>query len=117
MTPNDSNRDRRQIGRRHRHQTGRVQRPGRSSLPCILKNISDGGALLVFERPVSLPFGFILTIDGEDQTRGCEVRHHYGERVGVEFVDIGLIRADAPSANTGETTSEIGPNSTAYWRR
>ena len=102
MSLNDSNADRRQFGRRHTHVTGQIKVPGRATLTCIVRNISDGGALLVFQRPEWVPFGFLLTLDGEDKTYGCEVRHHFGERVGVAFVDISVIQGAGVAPGGGE---------------
>lgn len=95
MTTDHLNIDRRQFGRRTTHTLGRIKLPGRPALSCLLKNISDGGALLVFDKPVWLPFAFLLMTEGDSRTFGCEVRHHYGVRVGVEFVDEALIPADS----------------------
>ncbi len=116
MSIDDQSSDRRQFGRRHTHTIGRVKLPGRGSLPCIVRNLSDGGALLVFDRPEWLPFGFLLTIEGDDTTYGCEVRHHFGERVGVEFVDVAVIDMSSPAAASGSRSSWIAPNSTSRWR-
>ena len=63
--------------------------------------------MLVFDRAELLPFGFFLTIEGEKTVYGCEVRHHFGERVGVAFVDISLIVATNPN-------SWIAPNATQH---
>ena len=101
--------ERRQFGRRHTQDRGWISLPGRPALPCIVRNISDGGALLVFDRPEHLPFGFRMSIEGQDKIYGCEVRHHYGERVGVAFVDLAMISESTTSAYGGAVGSWIGP--------
>ena len=101
MSHNGNQEDRRQFGRRHTYSVGRIKVSGRGTLSCIVRNISDGGALLIFDRPETLPFGFLLAIDEDPQLYGCEVRHHFGERVGVAFVDCALI-ADAARPTAGE---------------
>ncbi len=112
MTINDHS-DRRQFGRRQLHTLGRIKLPGRSSLSCTIRNMSEGGALLVFDKPEWLPFGFILTIEGENKTYACEVRHHYGERVGIEFVDAAVVSPYTHATPSDVEGSWIKPNSTS----
>ena len=102
--------ERRQFGRRHTHIHGWIKLPGRPVLPCVIRNISDGGAMLVFDRTELLPFAFLLTIDAEDKPYGCEVRHHFGDRVGVAFVDVEIINTAMNSAKSSDTGSWIGPS-------
>lgn len=113
MTTNDNVSERRQFGRRHTHTLGRIKLPGRGTLPCIVRNLSDGGALLVFEKPEWLPFGFLLTLEGEQKTYACEIRHHYGERVGIEFVDAAVIAPYIHATASDNEGSWIAPNSTS----
>ena len=113
MSLNDPHADRRQFGRRHTHVIGRIKLPGRAALSCIVRNMSDGGALLVFDRPEILPFGFLLTIEGEHKTYGCEVRHHFGERVGVAFVDVSVIHGAGAGPGAGELASWSKPKAIA----
>ena len=84
--------EKRQFGRRQSFLHGWVKLPGRPAVTCTLRNISVGGALLVFDQPQGLPFGFLLTIEGTGQVFGCEIRHHYGTRVGVQFVDVATVQ-------------------------
>lgn len=88
MSSKQGSPDKRQFGRRQTYLHGWVKIPGRPSLACIIRNMSEGGALLVFDQATRLPFSFVLSIDGSSQTYGCEVRHNFGERVGVGFVSI-----------------------------
>lgn len=112
MTNRSERAERRQFGRRRTHNHGWVKLPGRPAVPCVIRNVSDGGALLVFDRSETLPFAFLLTIEGEDKTYGCEVRHHYGERVGVAFVDVALVNACIDAAAGTGTGSWICPRNT-----
>lgn len=109
MTKLDDHTERRQFGRRHTQDRGWVNLPGRPALTCIVRNISDGGALLVFDRTEWLPFAFVLTIEGRAAQFGCEVRHHYGDRVGVAFVDMAIIANSIRAAARDDTGSWIGP--------
>ena len=108
MTSNQSHldaTDRRQHRRRQTFMPGTVTVAGRPPIRCVIRNISDGGALLVLEKPQSLPYGFLLEIDGQDDIYGCEIRHHYGLKVGVEFVDTTSIQ----DGNQQYYGGEIGP--------
>ncbi|GAA0787861.1 PilZ domain-containing protein [Roseibium denhamense] len=59
---------------------------GLRSIPCIVRNISDGGAMLQFEQAYMLPKQFDLQIDLEDFEVSCERRWEDGLKCGVEFV-------------------------------
>jgi hypothetical protein len=66
-------------------------------MACVIRNLSDGGALLEFQREETLPYHFILTIEGTNDVRGCEVRHAYGQSTGVAFVDVASIQVGRAS--------------------
>lgn len=59
---------------------------GASRIPCVLENISDGGAGLRFEANVLLPPVFTLSVPSEQVDRRCEVVWRDGNRIGVSFV-------------------------------
>lgn len=94
--------DRRAFGRRRTtiHAIARI--PGRPPERCILRNVSEGGALLDFERKIKPPFRFELAIEGYDLVGRCEVRHEGNHGVGVMFMTPGL----------GETLVRIGKSAT-----
>ncbi|PVB60831.1 PilZ domain-containing protein [Labrenzia sp. 011] len=59
---------------------------GLRSIPCMVRNISGGGALLQFEQAFLLPKEFDLQIDLEDYEVSCVRRWEDGLRCGVQFV-------------------------------
>lgn len=59
---------------------------GLRSVPCVVRNVSEGGALLQFEQAFMLPKEFELRIDLEDYEVTCERRWEDGLKCGVEFV-------------------------------
>jgi len=59
---------------------------GLRSIPCIVRNISEGGALLEFEQAFMLPKEFDLHIDLESYEVTCERRWEEGLRCGVQFI-------------------------------
>ena len=78
--------EQRQFGRRQTNLHAWISVPGRPRLPCTVKNLSIGGALLALEMPSWLPFNFQLTIEATRFTTMCEVRHHTAHAVGVRFL-------------------------------
>ncbi len=59
---------------------------GYRSVPCVVRNISDGGALLEFEQAFLMPKEFDLHIELEDYEVSCERRWEDGLKCGVQFV-------------------------------
>ncbi len=59
---------------------------GLRSIPCIVRNISDGGVMLQFEQAYMLPKEFSLRMDLEDYEATCELRWQEGLRCGVQFI-------------------------------
>jgi hypothetical protein len=53
---------------------------------CVIRNLSDTGALLEFSATVTLPDTFKLIIKPEIITRNCKVARRSAQRIGVEFV-------------------------------
>lgn len=80
------NAERRQFGRRQSGAHGWIKVRGRPPLPCVVRNISEGGALLEVGATEGLPFRFRVVIESEGIDCDCEARHNYGSSVGVEFV-------------------------------
>ncbi|WP_428649729.1 PilZ domain-containing protein, partial [Roseibium sp.] len=59
---------------------------GLRSIPCTVRNLAEGGALLEFEQPYLLPAEFELYMELADYEVTCERRWEEGLRCGVEFV-------------------------------
>lgn len=83
--------EKRQFGRRSTNMRGWIKVAGRPATTCIIKNLSDGGALLESDEDVWLPFSFRLTSACGQVDRVCEIRHQFGQRkFGVEFVEAAI---------------------------
>lgn len=102
MTDNIQRTEQRRFARRETNLAATVIIADTPPIACTIRNISDGGALIVFENPVCVPYSFILYIDGMGKPFGCEVRHHFGARVGVEFVDLMRVSPAASATYGGE---------------
>ena len=77
--------------RRHtlRHRTykgAHIASRGRSTIACIVRNLSDGGACLIIDNPVGLPETFHLVFDDGESDRQCRVVWRGRDRLGVRFV-------------------------------
>ncbi|HEV7259774.1 MAG TPA: PilZ domain-containing protein [Bosea sp. (in: a-proteobacteria)] len=57
----------------------------RVTVDCVVRNISEGGALLVVSDAVALPASFELEITQRRRSFNAQVRWRSGTRVGVSF--------------------------------
>lgn len=79
--------ERRRTERKPTADTGRVAFGRGPHIECMVRNISPGGARLVFPtKRTRLPKQFVLAIDGEWNRRACQLVWRSGFRVGVRFV-------------------------------
>ena len=60
---------------------------GASRLPCVIRNISDGGARIELQSVLAVPDSFTLTVSDIGGHRRVRKRWQTNEIVGVEFVD------------------------------
>jgi hypothetical protein len=67
---------------------GRAIIQGRAPLSCIVRNMSENGALIEFSAAIRLPARFHLEIPDLDTEAYCEICHQRSNRVGVEFVRV-----------------------------
>lgn len=70
---------------------------------CIVRNISDGGALLEVEEPKQIPHHFQLLIEADGFEADCDIRHRVEHAVGVYFNEIRIAR-------NGRDTRQDGPS-------
>lgn len=98
--------ERRQFGRRWTNILGWITVEGRPRLACHVKNFSEGGALLLVDRAVTLPFTFLLHIEAIDFKIGCEVRHRSEGHVGVRFISADLVSEVGPIWTIDELMSK-----------
>jgi PilZ domain len=75
--------ERREFGRRECALPGVVMIPLRQALPCMMLNVSRGGALLQVDKFEFVPQRFKLQVGNFESI--CHVRHRDGRLIGVEF--------------------------------
>ena len=84
---------------------------GLRSIPCTVRNISEGGAMLEFEQAYMLPREFELMIDLENYEVTCERRWEEGLRCGVQFISEkrphSAMRAQVLKTSEDALTSEL----------
>lgn len=89
--------EKRQFGRRQSSAHGWIKVRGRPAIPCLVKNVSSGGAMLELFGPEVLPHRFRIVIDSEGIDSDCEMRHQNGNEIGIELVRYGSrLSATAP---------------------
>lgn len=96
--------DRRQFGRRQTFKHGWIKMQGRPPVTCIVRNVSEGGALLELPANTWLPFQFRIEIEGEGIATDCEVRHQRDNMVGVCFAQ----RATDTTTNARVSLDDVG---------
>jgi hypothetical protein len=55
------------------------------SLPCTVRNLSDGGAAIDFDERIDLPQCFMLVIERDQFMRRCRPVWIFERRLGVAF--------------------------------
>ena len=93
MTEEFNHSDRREFGRRRSCIHAYVLVPGRPPTPCVVRNYSEAGAMLVLSQLVEPPYTFAIRIGSNGDEIRCEARHQHGNRIGVRFL----------GGNVGET--------------
>jgi hypothetical protein len=77
--------NKRTAARQRTFKGGSVSMPG-GTVECVIRNLSDTGALLEFSASIALPDTFKLIIKPELITRDCQVAWRSEQRIGVQFV-------------------------------
>jgi len=79
-------RERRRFGRRETYLHAWVSGPWLPEIACIVRNLSERGALLETEYACRLPNRFHLRFETIAFEAECEVRHRQDAAVGVYFL-------------------------------
>ena len=78
--------EQRRAKRTPRRNAAWIELTGGARIPCVVWDISDGGARLAAPRPSELPPAFkLLTRDG-DSERLCQVVWRSDKQIGVQFI-------------------------------
>lgn len=77
---------RRRFGRRMCRLDAMAHVGGRPATPCIVRNISETGALLEFSEPFNPSYKFRIVIELLNIDTFCEIRHQGDYGIGVRFL-------------------------------
>lgn len=80
--------ERRRFGRRPLNAEAVAELPGAVEIPCIIENLSEGGALLSFPTGVAPINLFDLSLENVPFRLRCEMRYQVGMRFGVRFMRV-----------------------------
>ena len=78
---------------------------GQSSIDCVIRRISDHGATVTAESPLSIPERFHLLIPHEGPPRPCKRVWQSGSEIGLEFEAVETRQA-APSAESPDRRTD-----------
>jgi hypothetical protein len=67
---------------------------GGSAINCMVRNISDTGAMLNVTNPVEVPEQFTLALPADGQHMSCHVVWRREKRIGVAFYRLMVSRVD-----------------------
>ncbi len=81
--------DRRQFGRRATVRHAWIIAGAQRRIACVIRNVSEGGALLELDGVATLPGRFSLDIEGSGLIVACEARHRGQVSLGVLFLEPG----------------------------
>jgi hypothetical protein len=82
--------DEHRIAPRHRVLKAGTVEFGGGGIDCIVKNVSDTGALLEVTSPVGIPERFTLVIPQDNIAKPCRVMWRKEKRIGVAFLGDGI---------------------------
>lgn len=87
--PEDSNASRRSSVRKKTLKEARVVLRDWSTINCIMRNLSDGGAALQFSDPIGLPETFDVLIVSTNMLMPARRVWEHGAAVGIQFTGAG----------------------------
>jgi two-component system cell cycle response regulator len=86
IEPNSSAADNRASHRRRTLKRGRLVLADRSTVDCTIRDMSDGGARLVFGDAFALPESFRFMNVSENTVRLARLEWQHGREAGISFI-------------------------------
>ena len=100
-------RDSRRFGRRRALIHACIVNKNGHRIPCIVRNISEGGALLEVDEPLQLPNKLLLRIESDGFEADCDVRHRTSHAIGVNFDNVCVARNGCDTRRAGPELSHL----------
>lgn len=79
----------------------------RSAVDCLIRDISETGARLVFSAAVAIPDVVDLYVPQKEQMLRVRVEWRHGDEVGVAFVSAGTAPESAAAADSGNLAERV----------
>src|SRR5581483_5523549 len=79
----------------------------RSAVDCLIRDISENGARLLFSDAISIPDVIELYIPQKEQTLRAIVQRRHGEEVGVAFIDHPSATAKSASGDDADLADRV----------
>jgi hypothetical protein len=77
------------------------------ALSCLIRDLSDKGARIIFSDSVTLPHTFDLYIPQRDQTLRAKVRWRHGDEVGLAFAATEKSHAGDEKLSEGDVVQRV----------
>jgi hypothetical protein len=79
----------------------------RNAMDCLIRDLSDTGARIIFSDTVSVPDVVELYVPQKEQTLRARVQWRHGDEIGLVFPDVGSA-TDAPTnGNLAERVAQL----------
>jgi len=79
----------------------------RSALDCLIRDISDTGAKLIFSDSVQTPDTIELYVPQKEQTLRAEVQWRRGDEIGVLFTEAQTLAPERPAGSAAELAARV----------
>ena len=79
----------------------------RGAIDCLIRDISDQGARIIFSEAVNFPDVVDLYIPQKEQTVRAHVQWRRGDEVGLAFPDANSARATSPQPQFGDLAQRV----------
>jgi hypothetical protein len=77
--------EKREIQRRQRLNAGVICIDDKSTIDCVVRDLSNAGAALEIESPIGIPDRFTLITKADRAKRSCHVVWRSVRRIGIKF--------------------------------
>jgi hypothetical protein len=81
---------------------------GRNAMDCLIRDLSDSGARIIFSGTVAVPDVLELYVPQKEQTLRARVQWRRGDEIGLVFPGAGTAAAEAaPKSNLAERVAHL----------
>jgi PilZ domain len=88
----------------------------RSTMDCLIRDLSDEGARIIFSHTVNIPEMIELYIPQKEQTVRARVKWRHGDEVGLDFSDHVRARATPDESDLNKRVAQLEADVSALKR-